>query len=645
MIKPGKQVYCITFVLMAIAIAGSAWLPIPPVPSTATPRSEPAGVLTAISTLPALPYGGVEGDDAASFDQDTSAAFDQGIDGLVSGRRLQGDNRPTLQEAYPIGSYELKTDVGTLNWGGNILGIASGVILMLSLTFTAFMITVFQAVFSFDVSQLLGGNAFRELEVSVIEALRDSVYFWLFTLVLALSIAALVWQWMARKQLIGVWSGFVYIVATIVVTMYFFTSYSLVLDHSNKLSSALPNLLLTGMTEADNPPSGNVAPDNAGTVQPTFNGDPATTQLRILSDRLWRPFAYQLWQIVQFGSFEGGEKYGQRWLQAKTVSSDEREAMVDEFMHFKGSAQDPNRPDPQPGATGERKRQQRAQLEAEMDADPLVNNWYKGHQSLERISIVFFGGLMVLANQLVFFGFLLASVVMDGGFHILFMFAPVFLLAALHPKGRGIAERYAWVLAALLVGKFLLQLVLIVLTIVSTTLIGDGTSASRWFFGLFVTLCIYVSLYIFRRPIGYILMGNKAAHRPDVRGQDSLLSQLSTALKTAGVAASAAAATPRLVAAAAAGRGTEDPAAPDTSGSAPHPGRGGSGRTGVPRASLNDPLALDPPSSDRPALNGPRLDDGIPRPQQRQTAVPRPSNGRAPSNGHTPIHRSPLDET
>lgn len=406
------------------------------------------------------------------------AIVGSGADALLQAPDLRGDNAPTLLERYGTQGYTLDQPgrLGT-DTDRALNAIANGVFAIASWMALA-VVAVIQWAFTVELFSFVG-----DAVGGVVGALRGTVYtpFVATAVVLAGGWAA--WHGLVRGRGTLAVEGIVWTVVALATAALFFAAPGALLDGANTVSTEISRASLAAMSTVD---IGTGSADEL-TDAPTFEGPAADQQLRRAGDRFWRVFVHQPWLVLHFGDPQVGARYGERLLDAKTVTPTELDdAGGDVEAHAALTAD---------------KQQAYLALQEEVVAQPRAAEWFRGERTVERVGLASLTLVGVALGGVLMAVVAVALLLTQMALLLLALLAPLALLVGIHPgAGRLLAIRWAELALGLFLKRIALGVLLAVVLVVNGVLL-DAARDLGWLVGMGLQTLVVAAAVLYRRPL------------------------------------------------------------------------------------------------------------------------------------------------
>lgn len=455
-------------------------------------------------------------------DDNTTAGFDTGIDGLYRGEDLKDGNSPNLPEAYPTGAYSINTDLSLTNMIGKAVNGGVSVIVTWGISLWSFDIKLMQ-------DNMVNGppGGIGQAGDNLVKALGGGILTPWLPLALALAMVGFLVHFQ-QNRLSALPFDFAWVCGIMALIFFLFAAYPTIRQTAVAATRA-PGLALLKPLAALEKPSD--APASSEVVKPTYHGDETKAGLRIMADKTWRGLVMPFYNIIQFGSFQAGDKYAERWLASKTFTptAEEKEAIASLYMN---RGQDPPAKDPAQRAIDaysysganqqkaivvnnalQRHRDNQNRLKDEINQDPATRDFFKGKWWAERAVLAVLFLLIVGIIGLIVLWVVFVSWVFVAGFELLAMLWPIFILPMLYPgAGRSWAMNYLKLLRNLLIGAAVLTAGPIIVLVLITVLVSSVNDSAHWFMSIMGGLATLTAMVIFRGKIREIFADT---HRPE----------------------------------------------------------------------------------------------------------------------------------
>lgn len=519
-----KIIFGIIAVFLVINVL--AWLAPKPAHAQVVPTTPPSTDTSTTSppTTSPPPVSGVTPTDNSTNPDEQgsdSTGFDSGVDGLMQGPNLQGNNKCTLNECFPTSSWSLHYSCSWSNVTCKVENLLASWTSSLRNIGVSLMGKLFSANLYFRLGDVFGGSAkFQSIEGTVINALgRNIALGFAAGIIIFLGLGSIIYRLTRDVEISRAFTSLVWMVGGLVLLVFFLSSYTTFLGHDQEIRNApvLTALAAIGKGEAQNPPPDTLLQSQGANpvVAPTFNGDPSKQEVRRIMQRWTEVLIHKPTMLEQFGSMQAAQRYGLAWLESRTLpqlTPQQKQSLIDSYTHGKLDQ----------GSVDMEKQLQarRAAIKKEIQKDPQAWSWFQGHHSFERLMISAFTFLVVAGICLFLTLGLIAVIILDVGFTFFFMLAPLFLVAGIHPdRGRQIAFRWASVTAILYFAHAILQIVIITVVFVSTAILGSTASSSgSWLLVMVFMLVLMACPIVFWGVIRYILTGQRPGAARGVRG-------------------------------------------------------------------------------------------------------------------------------
>ena len=448
----------------------------PPAPPSTQPA--PAGPDQPGPIVPGGVPGSVLAPDAASeAPPPTPEAPGDGTSSLLRGPDLRNGEAPTLYEKYGSAGYDLDSDLGWRDLSDSVGHIAVTVIWGMTRWIADASIKIFQWSYSLDLFGMTGGA------IADVTASLNRILYQPFVLPMVILVGLwLTWNALIKKRAALAAESSIWVIFALAAAVVFMAQPARIVGGLNGATTGLSRSILNGVAGLD-PKTG---PADGVQTRGTYGGDRTNAELRAVADRMWRTYIYAPWTVLEFGTTTKAPQWGERLLNAKTITDDDTTAI-------KNGAKTADTVDRE-------KKDDYAAIREQIKKDPQARAYFQGHRPGQRISTAGLALAGVLVSGGLLAGLALATLFAQLALLLLAMLAPIFLLAAIHPGvGRVIATRWGNLLVYTAFKRVAYSVLLSVILVVNGALIDQG---SKLGWGVAMTLSVALSgaLFFYRKP-------------------------------------------------------------------------------------------------------------------------------------------------
>lgn len=453
--------------------------PAPADPATPTPApgmpAPPAEPPLVVPVPGGTVTGAPGGEDAEAPPPEPEAAGD-GAASLLRGPDLRGSNQPTLYEKYGTAGYSLDKDLGWRDIGDEVGNTVASFLWGLTTVLADAAIKTLQRSYSLDLFGMTSGAI-----AGVTDALSRVLYQPFVIPMVLLAGLWLTWNALLKKRATTAAESSVWVVFALAAAVVFLAQPARIVGGLSGATTGMARTILGGVAGLD-PKTG---PADGVTTQGSYGGDPADNELRAVADRMWRTYVYAPWTVLEFGSTDKGQQWGERLLAAKALTPEEAEA----------SKNDPE----QAKVISEENKAEYEEVRANIKKDPQAKAYFNGHRPGQRISVAGLALVTVVLSGGLIAALALATVFAQLALILLTMLAPVFLLAAIHPgAGRVIATRWANLIVYTAVKRVAYAVLLSVIVVMNGALIDQGSKLG-WTVAMILSIALSGAMVFYRK--------------------------------------------------------------------------------------------------------------------------------------------------
>lgn len=478
----------------ALAVAGLAVAAIPAAAQTAPPPSAPP--TTAVPAPPPaapgepappagpplvvpIPGGTVTvapGQEQPEAPPPEPEAAGDGTASLLRGPDLRGTNQPTLYEKYGTAGYSLDKDLGWRDMGDEIGNTAASFLWGLTTVLADAAAKILQWSYSLDLFGMTSGA------ITDVTAALSRVLYTPFVLPMVLLAGLwLAWNALLKKRATTAAESSLWVVFALAAALVFLAQPARLVGGLSGTTTGLSRAILGGVAGLD-PKTG---PADGITTSPSYGGDPADNELRAVADRMWRTYVYAPWTVLEFGSTDKGQQWGERLLAAKALTPDEAEAIKNDPEKAK--------------AISEENKAEYEEIRNAIKKDPQAKAYFNGHRPGQRIAVAGLALAAVVLSGGLIAALALATLFAQLAMILLVMLAPVFLLAAIHPgAGRVIATRWVNLIVYTAVKRVAYAVLLSVIVVMNGALIDQGSKLG-WTVAMMLSIALSGALLFYRK--------------------------------------------------------------------------------------------------------------------------------------------------
>ena len=179
-------------------------------------------------------------------------------------------------------------------------------------------IKIFQWSYSLDLFGMTGGA------IADVTACLNRILYQPFVLPMVILVGLwLTWNALIKKRAALAAESSIWVVFALAAAVVFMAQPARIVGGLNNATTGLSRSILNGVAGLD-PKTG---PADGVQTRGTYGGDPTDAELRAVADRMWRTYIYAPWTVLEFGTTTKAPQWGERLLNAKTITDEDTTAI------------------------------------------------------------------------------------------------------------------------------------------------------------------------------------------------------------------------------------------------------------------------------------------------------------------------------